>query len=169
MTAYECQYEETLVEAIEAQRWPNRAPELVAHVETCAVCAELATVMTAFAAEGEVARHAARGVPPAEVVWWRAQLRARQDARETAARPLTWAQAIAGACSLGVLVALGRLTLEHTTAFATWFMARLTSMATVTLLMPESNVVALMLYAASLAVGVMLALVPLAILITSDD
>ena len=45
-------------------------------------------------------------VPSAGQVWWRAQMRARAEAAEAAARPLFVAQAVACAAVVGVLVAL---------------------------------------------------------------
>jgi len=45
-------------------------------------------------------------VPSAGQVWWRAQVRARAEAAEAAARPLFVAQALACAAVVGLLVAL---------------------------------------------------------------
>ena len=51
-------------------------------------------------------------VPTAEIVWWRAQMRAREEAARTAARPIFFTQAIAVAALIGLLVSIaGRLTL----------------------------------------------------------
>jgi hypothetical protein len=51
-------------------------------------------------------------VPTPEIVWWRAQMRARQEAARRAARPILFTQALAIAALIGLLVALaGRLTL----------------------------------------------------------
>jgi hypothetical protein len=44
--------------------------------------------------------------PPAGVVWWRAERRARHEAARIAARPTTVMQAVALACAAGVAVAL---------------------------------------------------------------
>jgi hypothetical protein len=49
-------------------------------------------------------------VPTPEIVWWRAQMRAREDAARAAARPIVFGQALAVAALLGLLVsAVGRL------------------------------------------------------------
>jgi hypothetical protein len=51
-------------------------------------------------------------VPTPEIVWWRAQMRAREEAARTAARPIFFTQALAVAALIGLLVSVvGRLTL----------------------------------------------------------
>ena len=51
-------------------------------------------------------------VPTPEIVWWRAQMRAREEATRTAARPIFFTQALAVAALIGLLVStVGRLTL----------------------------------------------------------
>jgi hypothetical protein len=51
-------------------------------------------------------------VPTPEIVWWRAQMRARQEAARQAARPLLVTQALAVAAFIGLLVSvIGRVTL----------------------------------------------------------
>jgi hypothetical protein len=45
-------------------------------------------------------------VPPAGLVWWRAQLRARQEAARAAERPLKVAHSLAAASVVGVAAAL---------------------------------------------------------------
>ena len=58
-------------------------------------------------------------VPTPEIVWWRAQMRAREEAARTAARPILFTQALAIAALIGLLVALaGRLTLPALSSFA---------------------------------------------------
>jgi hypothetical protein len=55
--------------------------------------------------EYEAATRQAR-VPPPELVWMRAQLRAREEAARKAARPIVLAQSIGIAAFLGLLVSL---------------------------------------------------------------
>lgn len=62
----------------------------------------------ALAAEGEAARVDAE--PPSSArVWWRAQMRARQDAAQTANRALTVVHAVAIACGAGLLLGAGTI------------------------------------------------------------
>ena len=78
---------------------------------TCRDCAELTAIVEAIHDDFAQLTRQAR-VPTAEIVWWRAQMRARQEAARTAARPIVFSQAIALAALLGLLGSVaGRLTL----------------------------------------------------------
>lgn len=169
MTRSECPRELDVLDAVESRRWPDRAPDAQAHAAVCRDCAELAAVAAALLTDRQVAWDESRVVPSSDVVWWRAQLRARAEAQRLASRPLTVVQAVAGVCSVAVLAAIGSLTLERSTALALWFVGKLTTMASVATVLPESGLLSVMLHAASLAVGITLALVPLAILIATDE
>jgi predicted anti-sigma-YlaC factor YlaD len=68
--------------------------ELLRHAETCESCREMVTVVSALRAERDRLRRSAT-VPSAGLVWWRAQLRARQQAALKAAAPLTAVHAAA--------------------------------------------------------------------------
>lgn len=95
-----CIREDEILRAIEARHWPERCDEeLRAHVAACAACADLVDVATALTGEHEEAMHAAH-VPPSGAVWYRAQLRVRQDAARSVRRVINAVQAAA------VLVAL---------------------------------------------------------------
>jgi hypothetical protein len=104
---HECSREADVVEAVSIG-WPARADaNLCAHVACCAVCADLVEVATALLEDRELARSEAT-VPPSGVVWWRAQLRAREDAARTAAWPLAFIQGIAASVALWLVVSLLR-------------------------------------------------------------
>ena len=60
-------------------------------------------VREAIAAEASTARREA-APPSSAIVWWRAQMRARQEATKAVERPLTIVHAIALACGLGLLL-----------------------------------------------------------------
>lgn len=63
-----------------------------------------------LAAEGESAQDTAE--PPSSArVWWRAQMRARQEAAAAANRPMTVVHALAIACGVGLLLGLGSVSL----------------------------------------------------------
>lgn len=68
--------------------------ELLKHAEACESCREMMTVVLALRAERDRLRRAA-AVPSAGFVWWRAQLRARQQAALKAAAPVTFVHAAA--------------------------------------------------------------------------
>jgi hypothetical protein len=64
-----------------------------------------AIVAEAIAAEAAVARTEATP-PSSAIVWWRAQMRARQQAARAADRPITIVHALAIACGTGLALSL---------------------------------------------------------------
>ena len=103
MVPTECAHEGELLEALRTCAWPDRCEaEFVAHVESCEACASLVAVVLPLLDEHR-AGMAEASVPPAGVVWWRAQVRARQEAERSAARPITIAQGISVACAGGLI------------------------------------------------------------------
>jgi hypothetical protein len=79
---------------------------------TCRECVEMAALEALVRNDFERTLHEAR-VPTPEIVWWRAQMRAREQAARTAARPILFTQALAVAALIGFLVSVvGRLTLS---------------------------------------------------------
>ena len=114
MKRVDCAHEADVLAAVSMNRWPERVDrELREHVAACAICTDVVTVAAAFEAESEAVRALSR-VPDSGIVWWRAQMRARQDAARVAVRPITIAQAVAFAGAVGVAGALFGAT-------ASWF------------------------------------------------
>lgn len=64
-----------------------------------------AIIADAIAAEASSARREAQP-PSSAIVWWRAQMRARQEAARAVERPLTIVHALAIACGVGLLFSL---------------------------------------------------------------
>ena len=64
-----------------------------------------AIVSDAIAAEASAARREA-APPSSAIVWWRAQMRARQEAARAVERPLTIAHGVAIACGIGLFLAI---------------------------------------------------------------
>lgn len=62
-------------------------------------------IADAIAAEASSARREAQP-PSSAIVWWRAQMRARQEATRAVERPLTVVHALAIACGVGLLFSL---------------------------------------------------------------
>ena len=115
----ECAYEKEMLDLVLSERWPDRCdPDMVAHAAECDVCRDVIAVALAMRedeARVEAAIVAASPqhpsvVPDATLVWWRAQLRAHEDAGRKAARPIAMVQGIAIGMSLVAVVSLGRLT-----------------------------------------------------------
>jgi len=81
----------------------------------CPTCGPLVALAEQIRREFEHTQSQAR-VPTPEIVWWRAQMRAREEAARTAARPIVFTQALAVAALIGLLVSVvGRLTLPAMT------------------------------------------------------
>ncbi len=68
--------------------------ELGRHLAECEACRDLALVASALRGERDRIRRSAPA-PSAGLVWWRAQLRARQEAERRAAAPVTLVHAAA--------------------------------------------------------------------------
>src|ERR1039457_6600114 len=99
-----CPREKEVKELLERGQWPQAcAPELRAHVSSCRSCGELVLVTSAFQkARIEAAGAAKLGSPG--VLWWRAQLRRRNEAVERIGRPILGAQIFALAVNLVLAV-----------------------------------------------------------------
>lgn len=92
-----CAHERDVLDLVAIGQWPARADEaLRAHVAACGTCAEVAAVAAAvrdWADEADAVVPAI--VPDASVVWYRAQVRAREEATRRASRPVLVAQLVA--------------------------------------------------------------------------
>ncbi len=117
-TLPECAHEREVLDLVLADRWPDRCdPDTVAHAAECAVCGEVVAV--ALAMREDEARvesaivaatpHHQSVVPDATLVWWRAQLRAHEDAARKAARPIAMVQGIGIGIGLVAMISTTRL------------------------------------------------------------
>src|SRR5262245_12502824 len=106
MSAHECPREREIMELVTTSQWPAHCSDnLRLHLLDCAVCKDLVDVLLPLHNEYEELSLAA-DVPSAGLVWWRAELSARQEALRTVSRPLTLVEAFGGACTVGVAIAL---------------------------------------------------------------
>ena len=78
-----------------------------------------AIVADAMAAEAALARSEA-GPPSSAIVWWRAQMRARQEAAAAADRPISIVHGLAIACGVGVALSLIGTALASVRGSAGW-------------------------------------------------
>jgi hypothetical protein len=102
----QCPFEQELMDAIAARRWPDRADQALRdHAAACRLCSDVADIAGAFFDDRECAR-AEAVVPSSSAVWWRAQIRAREDAARLAARPLLIVQAVATVVAAVVAIVL---------------------------------------------------------------
>jgi hypothetical protein len=106
MTRQSCVREQEIVALVVSGQWPDGCDEEVRmHAEHCEICREVALIAPLLRDDFIDAR-AGVSIPAAGQVWWRAAVRARMEATHAAARPITWAQGLAGAAAAGILVAL---------------------------------------------------------------
>lgn len=106
MRIIECVREREVVQAVTSGRWPDGCDEeLRNHIASCGVCNDVVIVARALQEEHACALEQVQA-PPAGLVWWRAELRARQRAIRAAERPMTLVQAFAAAGTVGVALAL---------------------------------------------------------------
>ena len=104
-TPSECPFEVAVAGAVIGGRWLlDSASELRTHAQGCAFCADIVQVAMIFRSEQDAARQVR--VPAAGQVWWRATVRARMEAAQAAARPITWLQGTAGAAVAGLICAM---------------------------------------------------------------
>jgi hypothetical protein len=95
MTFVSCTCEKEIRELVERGQWPLAAPpELKSHAVACRTCADLVLVAGAFQRARATTIAAAKPATPG-AIWWRAQLRSRQQAFERIQRPLIGAQVFA--------------------------------------------------------------------------
>ena len=101
----QCPFEQELLDAVASKRWPSRADRSLAlHVAGCSNCRDTAEIAQAFFDE----RHDPRtepALPSASGIWWRAQIRAREESARLASRPIAIVQAIATVCVAAASVA----------------------------------------------------------------
>lgn len=105
MTFAECAREQDVVDAVTTGQWPGRCGnDLTMHVASCEGCRDLVAVLDSLGGSWAGARADAQ-VPASGMVWWRAQMRARQEAARAAARPITVVQGVAGVTGLALALA----------------------------------------------------------------
>ena len=97
MKRIDCCHEDDVLDALSSGRWPDRADQtLRAHVACCAVCADIVDVAGAIL-DGRDDNVGDMHIPSSAVMWWRAQMRARQEAAREASRPITVAEFVGAA------------------------------------------------------------------------
>ncbi|HKR63315.1 MAG TPA: hypothetical protein VJZ00_06250 [Thermoanaerobaculia bacterium] len=110
----QCAFEAEVLSAITAGRWPERCDaELRAHVTSCGICGDLATVASAIAEDGASAMRNAP-IPSSGAVWWRVQRRTQLEAARNAKRAITFVEAATLLATIaGVIFLLGGFSLPN--------------------------------------------------------
>jgi hypothetical protein len=100
-----CRHEPAVLAAARASASTTVADDVQAHLAACEDCRLSFALVVSLQDEHAQAMSDAR-VPSAGQVWWRAELRARQDAAAAVARPITLATGLAAAAVVGVVASL---------------------------------------------------------------
>jgi hypothetical protein len=116
-----CSRESELTQALKDGHWPQGCgPELRAHVDACSTCSDLVLVTQTFqTARSESENNVLDGSPG--LLWWRAQLRRRNAAAESVARPITIAQIFAWSVTALVGVVFVVSQYRHGLCWASWW------------------------------------------------
>lgn len=105
MKTVDCCREDDILDALSSGRWPDRTDEeLRAHIGTCPICTDVVAVATAVL-EVRDSEPGEMRIPSSAVMWWRAQMRARQEAAREASRPITIAQIVASISAVALIIA----------------------------------------------------------------
>jgi hypothetical protein len=94
MNFFLCSWETQLEATLRQGRWPHACdPDLRAHVDGCRRCQELVLVTQALQRAKSNAEELARLRSPG-LLWWRAQLRRRNEAIQSVTEPLALAEKV---------------------------------------------------------------------------
>lgn len=105
----ECAHERDVLDLVLAERWPDRCDaDTLAHVAECEICADVVSVALAMREDQALQPIESSPVPDATLVWWRAQLRAHEEAGRKAARPIAMVQGVAIGIAGVAALSLGR-------------------------------------------------------------
>jgi hypothetical protein len=168
----DCVREAEVLDAVVHGRWPSAVPgeeDLRQHAMACPVCADIAVVARVLRDERQEAWREAH-VPTAGHVWWRATIRARAEGARAAARPITVAQGLGGACAAGVCASLIGLTWPSVAQALAWVGAALSWGGRFEVFTLASSALQQSLWPILVPIGVCVVLMPLALyLVLSDE
>lgn len=115
---HECAHEREVLDLVLSDRWPDRCdPDMVTHAAECDICRDVVAVSVAMREDessveaGIIAASPQHPsvVPDATLVFWRAQLRAHEDAGRQAARPIAMVQGIGIGIGLVAVASITRM------------------------------------------------------------
>jgi hypothetical protein len=115
-----CLHDAEVKAILRSGHWPEACdPELRMHIETCDRCGEQLLLLQAFQNSRAQAMQAARLDHPG-LLWWRAQLRRRNEALERVGKPITTAQIFALCISILAAGALLRSQIANGFLWSSW-------------------------------------------------
>ncbi len=95
MSPFNCAREREVSELLELGQWPHASPrDLRDHVQGCRMCGELVTVKGSLQ-QDRLHAMAQPILPSSSAIWWRAQLRRRNEAVARISRPILGAEIFA--------------------------------------------------------------------------
>lgn len=101
-----CEHQPEVARAVRAGQWPHGcADDLRKHVADCAICADEVRLTAAFAV-ARASTQTPAALPSADLLWWKAQLRRKQQAMERLESPGMAISTAAMAAALVVLLAV---------------------------------------------------------------
>jgi hypothetical protein len=118
MKSYFCSQQERVAAAVRNGEWPDGCDaELRTHVENCPACSDVVLVAQALR-QSRAATLAMPELPPAGILWWRAQIRHRNAAIQRVIQPVAVAEKIAMLIVVLATIALGAWRYQE---LASWF------------------------------------------------
>ncbi len=116
-----CRYARELADALKSGHWPyGCGSELRSHVESCRECGDVVLLTQVFR-EARTESERESVLDASGLLWWKAQLRRRNEAAEQASRPIAVAQAFALVISLFVAGMLVTVEYRHGLRWSSWF------------------------------------------------
>ena len=116
-----CSFESEIVRMLKEGHWPEGCePELRSHVAGCAPCRELIFVTQALQ---EARNQSIQRIPAgsASLLWWRAQMRKRNEVAERINRPITIAQMFAWSITMLVAIVFVVSQYNHGLRWSEWW------------------------------------------------
>ena len=104
MSLLPCRRESEIRNLLHLGHWPSATPnDILAHARECRSCRDLVLIHNAFHSSRKAAAGVANLNSPG-LLWWRAQLRRRNDAVERIGKPLMGAQIFALCLNLAIVI-----------------------------------------------------------------
>lgn len=164
-----CVHEPAVLSALKSSRLNEACePALVAHLDACSSCAQLADLARALLDDHRTLVSQAQ-VPSSAIVWWRAQMRSRREAAQVVTQPMTFIQGLIVACAAGLTVAaIGFFVPTFRRAFA-WTAGATEVIPSLSLSLPPNILANPMVLAAGAALVFCAIVLPLALYFTFQE
>ena len=164
-----CDHEPAVLSALKSSRLNDACePALVAHLDGCDSCAQLADLARALLDDHRTLITQAQ-VPSSAIVWWRAQMRSRREAAQVVTQPMTFVQGLILACAVGLTVAAVGFFVPTFRRAIEWTAGAADVIPTVSLSLPPNVLANPIVIAAGAALAFCAIVLPLALYFTSQE